>query len=395
LNETSAQPKPGHPVLFSSVIENVFVEYINLVGAWGFPFNEYDIRLLAKGYLDEKQIEMPQLHGNMPGVDWVKNFVERHKDQISLRQATNISRQRAKVTPAIIDEFFANAEEELKNCPPENIMNYDETCLSDDPGTKTFVYKRGTKHPERIVNNNPKSNISIMFSGTASGHVFPCYVVYKATEMWSSWTSGGPPGTLYNRSKSGWFDNTCFTDWFKKVVIPYCRRQEGKKVIIGDNLSSHFSPEVLQLCRKYDIAFKCLPTNTTHIMQPLDVSYFAPLKKSWRTILLDWKRTEGRYIPALKKECFPRLLLRLMEELEVGKRGSNNLIAGTTSLLIRRLFIQCMCDTPIHVLPFCVWQVLMRVDCTHSNQAGRKNGSHIIILSTTIREPHTKLCPSV
>jgi len=32
-----------------------------------------------------------------------------------------------------------------------------------------------------------------------------------------------------------------------------------------------------------------LPENSTHIMQPLDVSVFGPMKKRWRTILNDWK----------------------------------------------------------------------------------------------------------
>ena len=36
-----------------------------------------------------------------------------------------------------------------------------------------------------------------------------------------------------------------FTDWFLSVVVPFCRRLDGKKVIIGDNLALHFSEEVL------------------------------------------------------------------------------------------------------------------------------------------------------
>lgn len=35
--------------------------------------------------------------------------------------------------------------------------------------------------------------------------------------------------------------------------------------------------------------FVFLPENSTHIMQPLDVSVFGPMKKRWRTILNDWK----------------------------------------------------------------------------------------------------------
>lgn len=72
----------------------------------------------------------------------------------------------------------------------------------------------------------------------------------------------------------------------------------------------------------------CLPPNATNLMQPLDVAFFAPLKKYWREILQQWKKKEGQYIPAITKDWFPRLLSRLYARLEMNNRGSENLIAA-------------------------------------------------------------------
>lgn len=191
------QPTAGHPTLFSETVELTFVTYLNLVSSWGFPFDEMDLRYLAQSYLDEKHIEMPQLNNNFPGTDWAKNFLKRHATELSSRTASNIHRKRAAITPAILDEFFHNAELEFKDIPPENIINYDETNLTDNPGSQKFIFKRGVKYPERIVNNCPKSAISLMYAGTASGHLLPVYVVYKSTQMWSSWKEGGPPLTRF------------------------------------------------------------------------------------------------------------------------------------------------------------------------------------------------------
>ena len=69
------------------------------------------------------------------------------------------------------------------------------------------------------------------------------YVVYKSVHLYNQWVEGGPPGARYNRSKSGWFDETTFTDWLFKLMLPKLRRLEGRKVLIGDNLSSHLSGE--------------------------------------------------------------------------------------------------------------------------------------------------------
>ncbi|KAJ4429292.1 hypothetical protein ANN_26296 [Periplaneta americana] len=60
-------------------------------------------------------------------------------------------------------------------------------------------------------------------------------------------------GTRYNRTSHGWFDTITFTDWFKSMFLPHASRLPGKKALIGDNLSSHFNEEVLQLCEKNNI----------------------------------------------------------------------------------------------------------------------------------------------
>lgn len=83
------------------------------------------------------------------------------------------------------------------------------------------------------------------------------------------------------------------------------------KVMIRDKLSSHFDSEVLILCQKYSILFKCLPSNSTHLVQPLDIAYFAPMKNYWRDILRKWKKKEECYLPALMKQFFLQLLKRL------------------------------------------------------------------------------------
>lgn len=109
------------------------------------------------------------------------------------------------------------------------MVNFDETNLTDDPGSKKFIYKRDTRYPERVINST-KTAISLMYAGTADGQLLPIYVVYKADHLWDSWTSGGPPCTRYNRSKSGWFDSTCFEDWFFTIVVPFFRNKPGQKV---------------------------------------------------------------------------------------------------------------------------------------------------------------------
>lgn len=115
---------------------------------------------------------------------------------------------------------------------------YDETNLSDDPGRKKVITRRGCNYPERAMNST-KTAVSVMFSAAVDGTILPPYVVYKAVHLYGSWTTGGPQHARYNRSKSGWFESSSFEDWLCTIAKPYLKRQTGKRVLIGDNLAAH------------------------------------------------------------------------------------------------------------------------------------------------------------
>ncbi|KAF0710907.1 Uncharacterized protein FWK35_00034345, partial [Aphis craccivora] len=138
-----------------------------------------------------------------------------------------------------------------------------------------------------------------MVCGSASGVLLSPYIIYKAGKMWKPWTEGGPKGkpcctepccskgSRYNRTTHGWIDSITFKDWFETSFLPHAKCQPGRKVLIGDNLSSHIQPEIIFECELNDIDFVYLPKNSTHLTQPLDVGFFRPLKQAWRKELND------------------------------------------------------------------------------------------------------------
>ena len=325
---------PGHPTVFTTEEEHEFVKYIQMVGQWGFPFDYTDLRLFAKTYLSKIGRRVPQFKNNLPSVDWARAFVKRHKESLVHRRCQNIKRARAKVSQFQFSEYFSNLEKVLTNpdgskVPSSNIFNYDETNLSDDPGTKKCLFKRGVKYPDR-VRDSSKSATSIMFCGSADGTMLPSYVVYKSEHLWSTWTEGGPPNTRYNRSYTDWFDSHCFSDWFETVFVRGVSELSGRKVIIGDNLSSHFSEKVLSLAKDNNISFTCLPPNSTHLAQPLDVAFYGPLKRSWRIILDEWKTSQKKRSALVTTDAFPGLLRKLYSKMypSGSAEKSTNLIAG-------------------------------------------------------------------
>ena len=107
----------------------------------------------------------------------------------------------------------------------------------------------------------------------------------------------------------------------------FFQKKLGVKVLLGDNLSSHISPKVIKTCEENEIKFVCLPPNSTHITQPLDVAFFKPLKTAWRKIITEYKDSPaGRMKTSLDKQHFPELLNKLLSALEPNQ--ASNLQSG-------------------------------------------------------------------
>ncbi|CAI6374113.1 unnamed protein product [Macrosiphum euphorbiae] len=315
----------GGQTVLDADMENMIVERLVKCAEWGYPMDTMDLRMIVKHICDKKGIVIKRFKDNMPGHEFALSFLKRHAKSITPRICQNIKRARAAVSPEQIDNYFNKLEVSIEGIPSSNIINYDETNLSDDPGRSKVIAKKGMKYPERIMNST-KSATSIMFAVSGDGVVLPTYVVYKSTYLYGPWRNGAPKGTRFNCSKSGWFDTKCFEDWVFTVAIPYLKKLDGPKVLIGDNLSSHLSCDAINMCAEIGAKFVFLPANSTHLTQPLDVAFFRPLKQTWRTILKEWKKGPGRKEPSVPKSIFPTLLNKLITALEPNRRS--NIISG-------------------------------------------------------------------
>lgn len=302
----------GAPLRLSPQCEQRLLTTIDHLAEWKVPMDGMDIRLLVKEYLDRSGISDARFKNNCPGPDWLKSFVARHR--LTQRLADNVKPARAEINRDSVNLYFDELEKALAAAPAENIYNFDETNITDNPGVKTVVCRRGLKRVERKMQHS-KSSISLMYCGSASGVFLPPMVVYRAANCYTEWTLGGPAGSLYDCSKSGWFDARCFARWFTEVFVEHVQHQNGIKVLLGDNLASHFTLEVIEQCVTYNIRFVCLLPNATHLLQPLDVAVFRPLKIEWRKILESWHK-ESRVKGSIPKNQFPGLLKKLQNQLK-------------------------------------------------------------------------------
>ncbi|KAJ8969300.1 hypothetical protein NQ314_001839 [Rhamnusium bicolor] len=145
----------------------------------------------------------------------------------------------------------------------------------------------------------------------AIGDFYRCSLIYKGLHLYSTWCVRGPEKARYNCSPSGWMEAPQFLNWFRNCFIPETLKLDGTKLSVLDGHNSHVSLELIDAAAEENIEIVCLPANTWHLVQPLDVGVYKAVKASWRGILRNYYN-ETVY-KNFDKLVFPTLMKKISE----------------------------------------------------------------------------------
>lgn len=80
-----------------------------------------------------------------------------------------------------------------------------------------------------------------------------------------------------------------------------------------DGHASHLTFALSQFCKANQIELIALYPNATHILQPLDVAVFHPLKLKWKKAVEQWRSNHGA--EKLKRENFAPILKQTLDSM--------------------------------------------------------------------------------
>ncbi|KAH5052533.1 hypothetical protein HBI73_232670 [Parastagonospora nodorum] len=91
-------------------------------------------------------------------------------------------------------------------------------------------------------------------------------------------------GKLHQAScNNGWTNDRLGYEWIQHFHRhTESRSSEAYRLLILDGHSSHATPEFDQFYTENKIITLCMPPHTSHLLQPLDVGCFSPLKAAYR-----------------------------------------------------------------------------------------------------------------
>lgn len=270
---------PGPSPYLTPKEESELHDFLVKVASIGHGKTKREVITIVERTLKKKEMATDKFNGE----GWWLRFMERH-DKLSLRTTDPLSRVRKNaVTEENMKNYFTLLKKTLVDNDilnkPSRIFNMDETGMPLDPKQLKRVALKGTKKVQGPASGN-KSQITVVASANASGHVLPPMVIFKGERFNHQWSIGEVPDTLYGMSQSGWIDSELFFYWLKKLFLVNIPPQRPVMLLL-DGHSSHFTPDAISAAATEGVVIFCLPPNTTHAAQPLDVSFFKPLKQYW------------------------------------------------------------------------------------------------------------------
>lgn len=266
---------------FNALQTKDFVSYLTECNQRGLGLTSIQVRKLAYQYAEANNIEHRfNRETQAAGTDWLKSFSACNNMSLRNPEATSIARLRG-FNKVAVEKFFAILKEvRIKHkFKADRIYNADESGLSTVP-TKLpkVVTPKGQRRVAKIVTAERGRNTTLVCAMNAAGSYVPPFLIFGRVRMKPELLNGCPPGSDGMAQPSGWMTANTFLAYLKHFAHYTKPSIDDPVLLLVDNHSSHISLPGINFCRENGIVLVGFPPHTTHRLQPLDVSFFGPLK---------------------------------------------------------------------------------------------------------------------
>ena len=254
--------------------------------------------------------------GDPVGKNWAGRFVARSSE---LKTAFNRAKDRQRILqedPKVIEAWFKLVEDTKAKYGvlDDDVHNFDETGFQMGViGSMKVVTGSDRRTRPELVQPGDREWVTVIQGICAAGYAIPPFIIYKGRVHISSWYEEAsiPRNWKLSVSENGWTNNALGLEWLKHFYEHTKTRQVGRyQLLILDGHHSHLNQDFKDFCLEHKILTLCMPAHSSHILQPLDVVCFSPLKQKYSQRVRDLARRrvfhidkEG-FLPAFKDAFF-------------------------------------------------------------------------------------------
>jgi hypothetical protein len=288
------------------------------------------------------------------GRDWCRSFMGRNP-RLSLRKAEGISVARAQgMNREDVNKYFDLLTTTLNETgligKPPNIYNVDKTGLQLNNKVDKVVDVKGSKDVHVLTSGEKGERVSLIVCSNAEGNFLRPYCILKGMNRKPEFSDGMSPGSVAAMNKkSAYGTSEIFMDWLENHFTP--QKPSDKTLLILNGHSFHMNCyKTMEFAMKNDIVLLCLPSHSTHHLQPLDRSFFKPIEMYFHQACQNWILiNEKRKITRVK---FGKLFCHAWSRAATTATGAAGFSATGIFLLERDQQFQNMhlcCQKVLHV----------------------------------------------
>ncbi|KAJ6262132.1 hypothetical protein Dda_2937 [Drechslerella dactyloides] len=221
------------------------------------------------------------------GKKWAGNFVKR-RPELQTRLSRKYDYQRAKCEdPALISKWFqlVEAVKAKYGIADNDIYNFDETGFAMGMiSTTTVVTGAESRDKAKLAQPGNREWATVIQGVGAEGWALPPFIILAGQYHLASWYTATklPADWVIALSDNGWTTNELALQWlqhFDKFTAQRC--YSDYRLLVLDGHESHHSAAFELYCQEHKIVTICMPPHSSHILQPLDIGCFGPLKQAY------------------------------------------------------------------------------------------------------------------
>ena len=157
------------------------------------------------------------------------------------------------------------------------------------PKTNKVIVRRGQKAVYSLCLDD-KEFLTALITCNAKGQLVTGLVLFKGSRLPDNVLNFLPNTLSAGKTINGWMTGESFYEYFTNVFYPWCLKQKIRFPIIVylHGHGSHLTLPLSDFCIENQIELMPLYPNATHLIQPLDVGLFAPLKQKYLNAVAEW-----------------------------------------------------------------------------------------------------------
>lgn len=158
----------------------------------------------------------------------------------------------------------------------------DESGFSIGTMESTRIIIDSTLRTKHQAHPGRQEWVSMVECICADGTILPPLGIFKGKNVLQNWIPNEVLDSwFFSANTKGWTSNLHGLEWLKRVFEPTTRtKANGQyRLLVCDGHDSHISGSFIAHCLQNKIILLIMPPHTSHLLQPLDIAIFGPLKK--------------------------------------------------------------------------------------------------------------------